>query len=75
MVVQPHYLEKSTLDLGKLFSLIGSYHSFLDPQKAIPTEHIKKAAERAGIKSEDLSEEIKKLSEYLGWDITKGSGK
>ena len=55
--------------------LIVNAYSYLDPQKAIPTDHIKEAAEATGIKPEDLPEEIKKLSEHMGWDITKGSGR
>ena len=47
---------------------------YLDPQQAVPREHVENAAKIVGLKQEDLEKTLRALSEHLGWDITKGSG-
>ncbi|MCI5168260.1 MAG: hypothetical protein D3903_19765, partial [Candidatus Electrothrix sp. GM3_4] len=46
---------------------------YLNPRQPIPTEHIQKAAEVAGIPPNKINETVRSLSEHMGWDITKGS--
>ncbi len=49
-------------------------YGYLDPRQPIPSKHIQKAAEKAGIPPDKIDETVRSLSEYMGWDITKGSG-
>lgn len=46
---------------------------YLDPRHPLPREHIEKAAERAGVKPEELEKTLRSLSAQLGWDVTVGS--
>ena len=46
---------------------------YLDPLRPISRKHIKQAAKKAGIPADRIDDEVRSLSEYLGWDITKGS--
>jgi hypothetical protein len=41
---------------------------YLDPLEPIPREHIERAAERAGIRPEDIDATVAALSAHLGWD-------
>ncbi len=63
-------------NFGKIIFFLepdNGWFGYLDPAQHIAQEHIEKAAEEAGIKPENIDEEVRKLSEHMGWDITKGS--
>ncbi len=47
--------------------------NWLNPRQPIPSEHIQKAAEAAGIAPDKIDEAVRSLSAHMGWDITKGS--
>jgi len=47
--------------------------SYLDPLKPIPRDHIEKAAEKAGVRPEDIDAQVASLSAHFGWDITVGA--
>ncbi len=81
--------ERAPID-GAAASLLGERHSefgqivfledrdvpyfYLNPTKAIPRDHIERAAEKADVPPEEIEETVRSLSEHMGWDITKGSG-
>ena len=46
------------------------YH---DPLKPISRQSIEMAADKAGIRAEDIDTQVASLSTYLGWDITVGA--
>ena len=48
---------------------------YLDPLKPIPRDHIERAAERAGIRPDDIDAQVASLSAHLGWDVTRGAEK
>jgi hypothetical protein len=45
---------------------------FLDAHAPVTRERIEGAARQAGIKADAIDATVRSLSEYLGWDITKG---
>lgn len=49
------------------------YGLYSDPWKPVSAERIEKAAEKAGIASEDLEAQIAALNQHLGWDIRVGA--
>jgi hypothetical protein len=68
--------------LGKQHSIFGKivfsreiegHAPYLDPRQPLPSEHIEKAANKAGIKPEELGDTLAALSAHMGWDVTKGS--
>jgi len=70
--------------LGKMHSEFGrilptqglnGYAPYLDPLEPIPRDHIEGAAERCGIRVEDIDAQVASLSAHLGWDITRGAEK
>ncbi|VFM95516.1 MAG: hypothetical protein BECKG1743D_GA0114223_100842 [Candidatus Kentron sp. G] len=76
---------------GEAFRRLGGLHSefgrtlatkdldgltpYFDPLELIPRKHIKKAAKEAGIAPGAIDAQVASLSEYLGWDVTRGAGK
>lgn len=74
---------------GSAFSALGRLHSrfgrfvttrdldgagpYLDPLEPIPREHIDQAPNEAGIPPEEIDNQVKSLSAYVGWDITRGA--
>jgi hypothetical protein len=46
---------------------------YLDPLEPITHEHITQAADRAGIRPEDIDATVAALSVHLGWDLTRGA--
>jgi len=46
---------------------------YLDPRDPLPRDHIKKAAQRAGIPPDKIDAEVASVSALLGWDIRLGS--
>ena len=46
---------------------------YLDPLEPIPRKHIERAAERAGIRPDDIDATVAALSAHLGWDLTRGA--
>nr|VFJ57322.1 MAG: NACHT domain-containing protein [Candidatus Kentron sp. FM]VFK11812.1 MAG: NACHT domain-containing protein [Candidatus Kentron sp. FM] len=75
---------------GEAFRLLGGLHSkfgrilatkdldggwpYLDPLKPIPRAHIEQAAKQAGIAPGAVDAQVASLSEYLGWDVSRGAG-
>ena len=70
--------------LGKMHSEFGrilptrrlfdfDFGTYLDPLEPIPREHIEGAAEKAGIRPEDIDATVAALSALLGWDLTRGA--
>ena len=68
--------------LGKMHSRFGSILTtrdldgegpYLDPLQPISRDHIEKAAKVADIRPEDIDAQVASLSEYVGWDITRGA--
>jgi len=47
---------------------------YLDLLQPIPLEHIQAAAAKAGVDADKINRVVDSLSEFLGWDITKGYG-
>jgi hypothetical protein len=74
---------------GAAFSALGSMHPpfgfilptkylsglepYLDPLQEVPREHIERAAETVGIRPDDIDAQVKSLSAFVGWDITRGA--
>ena len=46
---------------------------FLDPDKPISKDHIKRAAKKAHVPVDEVDEITRSLSAHLGWDIAKGA--
>jgi hypothetical protein len=59
--------------LASLVRPLGGVCSYSDALASIPREHIARAAERAGIKPDQIDAQVASLSEFLGWDITRGA--
>jgi len=68
--------------LGKMHSEFGrilptlyleGFAPYLDPLKPIPRQHIKKAAAKVGIHTEDIEAQVAALSAHLGWEVTVGA--
>ena len=74
---------------GAAWSALGKMHSefgrvlptkdldgawaYLNPLKPVPRDHIEKAAEKAGVRPEDIDAQVASLSDHFGWDITVGA--
>jgi hypothetical protein len=46
---------------------------YLNPKEPIPSSYSQAAADRSGIDPDQINEVVLSLSEYMGWDITRGS--
>ena len=62
-------------EFGRIMSTkdLNGYAPYLDPLEPIPRKHIKRAAKQAGIEAADIDAQVAGLSEFLGWDITRGA--
>ena len=90
-VTIPRLIEFTVDSRGEACSALGKMHSefgrilptkdvdgvapYLDPLKPIPRDHIEGAAEKAGIRPDDIDAQVASLSAHLGWDVTRGAEK
>jgi hypothetical protein len=72
-----HFLGEMSSDLGKLLTTLNldGQRPYRDPLEPILQEHIERAARLVGIPQVDIPGEVASLSEFVGWDITKGAKK
>ncbi|MBN2296717.1 MAG: HEAT repeat domain-containing protein [Pirellulales bacterium] len=84
-------IEKRASVDGTAASVLGKMHSqfgrivftiyldgvdpYLDLTQPISREHIEQAAKEARVPADKIDETVRSLSEHMGWDITKGSGR
>jgi len=46
---------------------------YLDPLQPISRDHIERAAQKTGIRPDDIDAQVASLSAHLGWDVTRGA--
>jgi hypothetical protein len=68
-------LGKMQSEFGRILptQYLNGVSPYLDPLEPIPREHIERAAERAGIRPDDIDATVAALSAHLGWDLTRGA--